>query len=267
MKACLEVIEPFLKFSPDINLREMKWMDWVQQEMQGGFGITSKIYHHHISFIFGHGVIDTAFVDTVLRLLKAAQELLANKTIFPVLADDGCSKSSVHFLWDHIGGQTSTKRSDETAFFWREGEYVANIKLSWSHPSQSSHMIDFEQRCKSELAPFTLQHNAAYLNYIDDTQVKWQEAYYGGNYDRLTKIKKKWDPNNFWWFPQAIGESGRDRNDKNEDDGAEPPKPGKIPKRWEEFSVKDPSVIDSAGDSIRGVLRANLEARKKQWQF
>jgi len=166
MSNCLNVISPLLDYAPDINLREMRWMDWVQQEMQGGFGITSKIYHHHASFIFKYGTIDAGLVNQVLELLKKAKDLLADKSVFPVLADSGeCSRASVHFLWDHIRGQVSTKSPAETAFFWREGEYVANIKLSWSHPLQSGRMLDFEEECKEVLAPYTLQGRAAYLNY------------------------------------------------------------------------------------------------------
>jgi len=55
-------------------------MDWVNQEMQGGFGTTSKIYHHHVSFVFGHGAITPKFVCDVLRLLEQAKELLSEKS-------------------------------------------------------------------------------------------------------------------------------------------------------------------------------------------
>jgi hypothetical protein len=39
-----------------------------------------------------------------------------------------------------------------------------------------------------------------------------------------------------------------------------------LPKRWEEFSVKNPSVIESAGDDVERVLRANLSTREVHWQ-
>jgi len=265
MSECLGVIEPMTRFAPDINIREMKWMDWVQQEMQSGFGIKSKIYHHHISFIFGRESMTKELVTDVLTLLKLAQELLTNKSVFPVLADsEGCSPSSVHFLWDHFGGRVRNVRAEDTAFFWRDGEYAANIKMTWSHPSQTKAMVDFEQKCKQQLTKYTTR-GAAYLNYIDDTEANWQTAYYGDNYERLKRIKAHWDPKRFWWFPQAIGEGGpRYGVHAGDESDTTAMQENQIPERWAEFSIKDPLEIDEAGDDVQSVLRANLAIREKQ---
>ncbi|KAK4163930.1 putative FAD-linked oxidoreductase YvdP [Cladorrhinum sp. PSN259] len=262
MSRCLDVIRPLLDFSPDINLREMKWMDWVNLEMQGGFGTTSKIYHHHVSFIFGHGAITPEFVRDVLYLLDEAKKLLSDKTVFPVLADDGCSKTAVHFLWDHMGGKTSQVKANDTAFFWRKGEYVANIKLSWSHPSQSSRMAEFEDMCKQVLGRYALDKVAAYVNYIDDTQKNWHEAYYGENYSRLVDIKNTWDPDNFWRFPQSIGRRLDDDTPARRHVAQVAFMHRAIPDRWDEFSVKNPEAIASAGNDIQRTLAANLATRQ-----
>jgi FAD/FMN-containing dehydrogenase len=45
----------------------------------------------------------------------------------------------------------------------------------------------------------------AYVNYADDELAHWQTAYYGANYDRLVKLKKQYDPDRLFTFPQAIG--------------------------------------------------------------
>jgi hypothetical protein len=250
MSDCLRIIAPLLEYAPDINLREMHWMDWVKQEMEWGFGITSKIYHHHCSFIFGQGSIDAELLGKVLSLLKEAKALLTDEKIFLVLSDaDGFSKASIHFLWDHMGGQVAKKSPTETAFFWRKGEYAANIKLSWSHPSQSNHMLEFEQKCKKLLEPHALQGKAAYANYIDDTVLHWEKAYYGDNYEKLRQIKKMWDPDRDWHFPQAIGESKVRLSDVD----------GKLPGRWELYLVKNPSAIDTA-------RMISIESFKQTWQ-
>ncbi|EGC30797.1 hypothetical protein DICPUDRAFT_92909 [Dictyostelium purpureum] len=61
-------------------------------------------------------------------------------------------------------------------------------------------------------------HNQIYQNYPDDDITNWQEAYYGYNYPKLQQIKLKYDPNNYFKFPQSIelpNNSNNNNNDSN----------------------------------------------------
>ncbi|CAM5404890.1 FAD-binding dehydrogenase OS=Streptomyces fumanus OX=67302 GN=GCM10018772_29050 PE=3 SV=1 [Streptomyces fumanus] len=44
---------------------------------------------------------------------------------------------------------------------------------------------------------------AAYQNYTDPDLTYWRTAYYGAA-PELTKVKKRYDPNRFFTFPQAL---------------------------------------------------------------
>jgi FAD/FMN-containing dehydrogenase len=56
---------------------------------------------------------------------------------------------------------------------------------------------DFRQA----MLPFT---RGVYVNTPDLSIKDWPEAYYGGNFDRLTRVKAKYDPENIFKYPQSI---------------------------------------------------------------
>ena len=46
---------------------------------------------------------------------------------------------------------------------------------------------------------------AAYLNEADFNEPNWQHVFYGENYAKLLAIKQKYDPNDIFWAPTAVG--------------------------------------------------------------
>ncbi len=42
------------------------------------------------------------------------------------------------------------------------------------------------------------------MNYIDPDLSDWRQAYYGPNYARLVSIRKRYDPDRVFHFPQGV---------------------------------------------------------------
>ncbi|CAG8580338.1 7006_t:CDS:1 [Paraglomus occultum] len=218
MGQCLKDLAPLFNFDPDNSLKVMHWTDW--QVIDATFDVFSKVYHHHGSFIFAEGGITSTVVDIIMQLMKEAKELEKKNSV------SGC-----HILWDHIGCATTEIKSEDTAFPWRDGVYVATIKASWVDPSMHETMFKFVSRAKKLLYPYSIQGKAAYINYIDSTVKNWQEAYYADNYSRLQKVKSRWDPTNFFRFKQSIEPIGHERT--HYDDS--PP--------WEKYALPTPQLL------------------------
>ena len=44
----------------------------------------------------------------------------------------------------------------------------------------------------------------AYQNYVDPSITDWQQAYFGSNYRRLTRVKARYDPDNLFTHAQSV---------------------------------------------------------------
>ena len=58
------------------------------------------------------------------------------------------------------------------------------------------------QKSLYEMKPYA--SGAAYQNYTDPTLKDWRKAYYGDAVTKLTKVKKQYDPEGFFSYPQSL---------------------------------------------------------------
>jgi len=106
---------------------------------------------------------------------------------------------------DAFGGAINSVAADATAFVHRNSKFLAQYTAHWADGA-SQQTIDanvawldaFHAAMKASASGF------AYQNYIDPTLKDWEHAYYGTNFPRLKKVKGKFDPKNFFRFPQSI---------------------------------------------------------------
>lgn len=104
-------------------------------------------------------------------------------------------------VWSHFGGKIAEVPLNATAFYRRNYQYVFEVKAVWSDPADEAPSIQWVTDFMSEMAPHI---EGSYVNYVDPALSNWQEAYYGTNYAKLQKVKKRVDPLNFFNFAQSI---------------------------------------------------------------
>jgi FAD/FMN-containing dehydrogenase len=104
-------------------------------------------------------------------------------------------------LIDSLGGAVSRVPIDATAFPHRNAFAVLQLIASWQ--TDGTDAIAWLRKAHATLRP--LIGNGAYVNYIDPDLANWQDAYWGPNYARLVQVKKRYDPDRVFDFPQAVG--------------------------------------------------------------
>lgn len=107
---------------------------------------------------------------------------------------------------EHMHGAASRVPVDQTAFGLRRVHYSVNIMPGWTEPSIAEKCIDWAQEFAAALTSFGALDT--YVNYLGDEGPSAVKASYGANYARLSDLKKKYDPDNFFRFNQNIVPAG-----------------------------------------------------------
>ena len=94
----------------------------------------------------------------------------------------------------------------ESAFFWRKTKYYVEWTSSWTKDFEDRKNIALVERTRSELKPFVV---GSYVNVPDLLIKNYGQEYYGENFERLRRIKAKYDPENVFNFVQSIPPASR----------------------------------------------------------
>jgi hypothetical protein len=96
-----------------------------------------------------------------------------------------------------LGGQINRVDPTGTAFPQRKAKYMIGIESNWDHPEESEANIAWARDVHKSVMN---GHKGMYLNFPgfgEEGQDILRNSY-GPNYDRLKKVKAKWDPSNFF---------------------------------------------------------------------
>ncbi|MED8018633.1 BBE domain-containing protein [Bacillus glycinifermentans] len=109
--------------------------------------------------------------------------------------------TSVTVFFHGLGGAVARVPKDATAYFYRKALSNMSIFSTWNTQEEAALGIRWVEDFRQAMLPFT---EGVYVNTPDLAIKNWPRAYYGGNFERLTRVKAKYDPENVFNFPQSI---------------------------------------------------------------
>ncbi|MFW9779529.1 MAG: FAD-binding oxidoreductase [Candidatus Heimdallarchaeota archaeon] len=114
------------------------------------------------------------------------------------------SSGKTTVLGFHLGGAVSRIDEDATAYSHRNAAYSLIINCAWTDPSESEKHIKWTRGLWEDLQQFSV--GGAYINFQsnDEGDDRVQTTYGSTKLDRLSALKKKYDPSNFFRLNRNI---------------------------------------------------------------
>jgi FAD/FMN-containing dehydrogenase len=109
--------------------------------------------------------------------------------------------STVHLY--PIDGAVQQVQPDETAFAYRDVSFACVIAGMWPDPADNEANTKWVRDYWSAIHPYS-GTDGGYVNFMGEDDQNRVEANYGGNYERLSKIKAKYDRDNLFHLNQNI---------------------------------------------------------------
>jgi FAD/FMN-containing dehydrogenase len=103
---------------------------------------------------------------------------------------------------EHMHGAASRVGATETAFGLRRVHYSINIMPAWDDPALTEKCVEWARGFAAEMEKFGASDS--YVNYLGDEGSDAVRASYGVNYERLSRLKAQYDPENVFRFNQNI---------------------------------------------------------------
>lgn len=103
------------------------------------------------------------------------------------------------------GGALNRLPVGATAFAHRSAGFLAQYLVYWPGPAPAADIARHQAWLDGlwrDLRPWA--SGAAYRNYADPKLTGWREAYHGPNLARLEEVRRRYDPDRLFRFPQAI---------------------------------------------------------------
>jgi FAD/FMN-containing dehydrogenase len=101
-----------------------------------------------------------------------------------------------------LGGKASEPSTNATAYPHRKALYAMNVHTRWEDPNEDKKCITWARELFAAAAPYA--GGGVYVNFLTQDESERIADAYGGNFERLAQIKKKYDPENVFRNNQNI---------------------------------------------------------------
>ncbi len=98
--------------------------------------------------------------------------------------------------FEPLGGAIGRVDRDATAFPHRDAAYELHIFPGWTDPSHDEALMRWAREFHNAMAPYAT--GGVYVNLLDRDEEPRIPNAYRANYDRLSQLKAKWDPENLF---------------------------------------------------------------------
>lgn len=133
------------------------------------------------------------FPFEAISLLKSGLEAC------PTLSASPSQPSMIQLLGG--AGAMSRVPQNATAVWHRQAKFVVQYDAYWTAPEDGRKTLEWITGFRHQMTPYTV---GAYVNYADHRLINPLRQYFGDHLEKLVAIKRKWDPGNFFQFPQSI---------------------------------------------------------------
>jgi len=103
----------------------------------------------------------------------------------------------------HLGGAINRVPVAATAYPHRDVEFIANVHTRWSAAHADAACVAWARSLYAAMTPFST--GGVYVNFMpEDERDRVRAGAYGTNYDRLARLKGRYDPDNLFCMNQNV---------------------------------------------------------------
>lgn len=146
----------------------------------------------------------TGYQKNGFRLFDRSLDASTNDAILTAFEADRHAGQGRFLQCIAMGGAASDINPRSTAFWNRDAQFLAGYVAlgEKATPADEAAATAFVDKGSAVLDPAS---SGAYVNFPSSNLPNWREAYHGGNYPRLLRVKQAYDPGNFFSHPRSIG--------------------------------------------------------------